>query len=227
MGVGLFDQQAASYDAQWTKWAPVRDSLHFLLEAVFARLPADARVLCVGVGTGAELLHLARRFPGWRFTAVDPSHGMLDVCRRKIEAEGIASRCHLHAGYLDSLEAADLHDAATAFLVSQLYLATEARSAFFGAIAARLRPGALLASSDLASGGGPDAYEGLLRVWLSLMASSGIPPEGLERMRAAYANDVAILAPARVASLIEAGGFEAPLQFFQAGLIHAWFSRRA
>lgn len=39
--------------------------------------------------------------------------------------------------------------------------------------------------------------------------------------------DVAILAPATVASVIESGGFEPPVQFFQAGLLHAWFSRRS
>ncbi len=45
-------------------------------------------------------------------------------------------------------------------------------------------------------------------------------------MKAAYAKDVAILPPADVASIIESGGFEAPVQFFQAGLIHAWFAKR-
>ena len=43
----------------------------------------------------------------------------------------------------------------------------------------------------------------------------------------AYANDVGVLAPGRIASIIEPGGFRLPVQFFQAGLIHAWLSRRA
>jgi tRNA (cmo5U34)-methyltransferase len=51
----LFDQQAAGYDKQWEKTAPIRDGLHFLLGAVFAELPDDARILGVGAGTGAEL----------------------------------------------------------------------------------------------------------------------------------------------------------------------------
>lgn len=68
----LFDRQAAGYDSQWARMAPVRDGLYFLVEAVFATLPADAHVLGVGVGTGAELAFLAKRFPGWRFTAVEP-----------------------------------------------------------------------------------------------------------------------------------------------------------
>ena len=36
----LFDQQAAGYDAQWARMAPIRDSLLFLLESAFAALPA-------------------------------------------------------------------------------------------------------------------------------------------------------------------------------------------
>jgi tRNA (cmo5U34)-methyltransferase len=67
----------------------------------------------------------------------------------------------------------------------------------------------------------------LLPVWLTMMSPTGIDPERLERMRAAYAKDVAILPPKVITSLIESGGFEGPVQFFQAGLIHAWFSRRA
>lgn len=111
--------------------------------------------------------------------------------------------------------------------MSQFILEQSARSEFFRAIAERLRPGGILASSDLASEVGSNDYEALLQAWLNMMAAAGIPTEGLERMRTAYAQDVAILPPKRIASIIESGGFEAPVQFFQAGLIHAWFSRRA
>ena len=62
---------------------------------------------------------------------------------------------------------------------------------------------------------------------MSMMASSDISPEGIERMRKAYANDVGVLPPIKIASIIEAGGFEPSVQFFQAGLIHAWLSKRA
>ena len=223
----VFDQQAAGYDEQWRKTAPIRDGLLFLLEAVFAGLPVNARILCVGVGTGLEMAYLAKRFPQWSFTAVEPSGAMLDVCRKKAKNEGFLYRCHFHEGYLDSLPGGDPFDAATCFLVSQFIQEEEARSEFFRAIAARLQPGAILASSDLASDVGSSEYEALLRVWFNMMAGAvGMPPEGLERMRAAYAKDVAILPPARVESLLRAGGFEAPVQFYQAGLIHAWFSRR-
>ncbi|OBX35952.1 hypothetical protein A8U91_00288 [Halomonas elongata] len=188
-----FDQQASGYDKQWAKLAPIRDGLHFLLESVLAELPADARVLCVGVGTGAELAYLAKKFPRCRFTVVEPSGAMLDVCRHRATKEGFKSSCYFHEGYLDSLPIKDMHDAATCFLVSQFILDQGARSEFFRTIANRLQPGGILASSDLASEVGSDDYEALLRVWLNMMAAADVPPEGLERMRAAYARDVAVL----------------------------------
>lgn len=222
----VFDQQASRYDKQWAKTAPIRDGLHFLLESIFAELPAEARILCVGAGTGAEIAYLARKFPHWSFTAVEPSGAMLEVCRQRAETEGFTARCYFHEGYLDSLSLEARHDAATCFLVSQFILEPAARSEFFRAIAIRLRPGGILASSDLAADVGSNDYEALLHAWLNMMAAAGIPPEGLARLRTAYAKDVAILPPKRIAAIIESGGFEAPVQFYQAGLIHAWFSRR-
>jgi tRNA (cmo5U34)-methyltransferase len=223
----VFDQQAPGYDKQWAKLSPIRDGLHFLLESLFADLPADARILCVGAGTGAELAHLARKFPQWRFTAVDPSGAMLEVCRRLAEREGFESRCRFHEGYLHSLPADDLHHAATCLLVSQFIVAQEARTDFFRSIADRLHPGGILASSDLASDVGSQDFNALLQVWTRMMLAAGMPPEGMERMKAAWARDVAILPPASVASIIASGGFEPPVQFYQAALIHAWFCKRA
>ncbi|UYG05445.1 class I SAM-dependent methyltransferase [Halomonas sp. LR3S48] len=223
----LFDQQAASYDTQWAKTAPIRNCLHLLLGSMFAELPADAKVLCVGVGTGDELLYLASEHPGWSFTAVEPSGAMLDICRQRTEKEDIASRCTFHEGYLGSLPVIVPHDAATCFLVSQFILDESERSRFFSEIADRLKPGGILASADLASDVESLEYEELLCAWMNMMSAADISSEAVERMRKAYANDVGVLPPAKVASIIESGGFELPVQFFQAGLIHAWLSRRA
>ncbi len=222
----IFDQQAAGYDERWARTAPIRDALHFLLEAVFAGLPSDARVLCVGAGTGEEMAYLARRFPRWTFTAVEPSGAMLEVCRRKAEREGFSDRCRLHEGYLASLPAQAPFDAATCLLVSQFILDPPQRSALFGAIGERLRPGGILASADLAADIHSPSYDTQLALWMHLMAAGGIATAGLEQMRAAYARDVAILPPAEVAALIAAAGFDTPLVFHQAGLIHAWSCRR-
>ena len=50
---------AEAYDRRNSALAPISDALHFLMRLVLADLPIDARVLCVGMGTGAEILSLA------------------------------------------------------------------------------------------------------------------------------------------------------------------------
>lgn len=223
----LFDRQAPNYDQQWQKMAPIRECLYLFLESIFAKLDSEARVLCVGAGTGKELIFLAQRFPRWQFTVVEPSGAMLEACRQAAQNAHFSARCHFHEGYLDSLDVGEKHDAATCFLVSQFILEPNERSAFFRQIADKLKPEGILVSSDLASDTASENYQQLLGLWLTLMSKSEISNEDVIRMREAYSRDVAILPPGKVASIIAAGGFEAPVQFYQAGLIHAFFAKRA
>lgn len=220
--------QAAVYDQQFAKMAPLRDALHLLMEAVLCGLPADARILCVGAGTGAEIIRLAGRFPGWRFMAVDPSGPMLNVCRRRVGELGLASRCEFHEGFLDSLPAAETaFDAATSILVSHFILSAEERRAYFRAIAGRLRPGGMLVNADLAADVSSPSFPSLLDVWIRTMNAAEVPPEKVESIRAAYDKAVAFLPPAKLGALLEAAGFETPVLFLQTGLIHAWYARHA
>jgi tRNA (cmo5U34)-methyltransferase len=222
-----FDRaHAESYDQRFARLAAMRDALHLLTGAILVDLPVNARILCVGAGTGHELLYLAEKFPGWNFTAVEPSAPMLDLCRRKAGERGISARCTFHQGYLDSLAPSAPFDAATSLLVSQFILEREARVDFFRAIAARLRPGAFLVSADLASDTGSSNYQELLEVWLRLMRETGSPREQLERLRVTYGRDVAVSPVEQISSIIAGGGFEAPVLFLQTCLIHAWFARR-
>lgn len=223
----LFDQQASSYDQQWGRMAPINNALHLLTTAVLSDLTPKAHILCVGSGTGAEILHLAQKFPGWRFTAVEPSTAMLDVFRQKAEECGILSRCSLHAGHLDSLPSDDTFDAATALLVSQFILDKRLRSAFFQNIACRLQPHGLLICSDLAGDLDDTESQNLLEVWFRLMTDSGLSTEGVNRMREAYTRDVAVLPSQSVRDIIRKGGFDSPVPFFQAGMIHAWYAKRS
>lgn len=223
----VFDRSASGYDQQWSKLAPLRDALHVLMAAAFSELREDARCLCLGVGTGSELIDLAQRHPGWTFTAVEPSVPMLDVCRHKAAAQGVAARCVFHAGYLESLPPTSAFDAATSLLVSQFILDRTARSAYFREIAERLRPGGVLVTADLAADTASPAYKGLLKTWWRVMRGADLSDDGLARMQAAYERDVGILPPDEVAALIASGGFDAPVLFLQTGLIHAWFAQRS
>lgn len=223
----VFDKQASGYEEQQRKLAPVHEGLYFQLEWILSELPQDARILCVGLGAGAELSYLANKFPHWSFTAVEPSGAMLDVCRQRAEKEGFISRCVFHEGYVESLPDIGLHNAATCFMVSQFILDNQARSKFFRSISERLKPNGILVSADLSSAVRSPEYKALLKAWVSMLHAANVPASGIEKVHTAWEKDVAILPPEDVKTIIKLGGFDLPVQFYQAGFVHGWFSRRA
>jgi tRNA (cmo5U34)-methyltransferase len=222
-----FDEShAASYDERFAKLAPFRDALHLVTQLALRDLPADGRILCVGAGTGAELLHLAAAAPGWRFTAVDPSEPMLRRCRARAEAAGLGARCSFHGGTVETLpRGGGPFDGATALLVSQFLVARDERVGFFRSIADRLRPGAPLVIADLALPSAPPG--GLLELWERAWLHADVPAEQVARIRDAFGKQVAVEPPDDVAAIVAAGGFEAPLRCFQTVLIHGWLARRS
>jgi tRNA (cmo5U34)-methyltransferase len=223
----IFDQKfASSYDKRFEKLAPMRNALHVLIRLVLSELPNDAQILCVGVGTGSELIDLAQTFPQWKFTLIEPAAPMLNICRQKALEYGIASRCTFHEGYLDSLPASPPFHAATCLLVSHFFMQQEERRNFFRQIAARLLPNGYLVSSDLASEMSSSAYQNLLEVWLRMLKYSETSAEEIEKFLTSYGRDTAILPPQEVEAIIASSGFEAPVLFFQTLLIHAWYSKR-
>ncbi|MGL4620336.1 MAG: class I SAM-dependent methyltransferase [Chroococcidiopsis sp.] len=223
----VFDQERASkHDQQFAKLAPMRDGLDLSICMVLSELPDEARILCVGVGTGRELIYLAQHFPQWQFTAIEPATPMLDICRQKAEAYGIASRCTFHEGYLDSLPASDAFDAATCIWVSHFITQPEERHNFFRQIGARLRPNGYLVSSDLVSDMSTPTYQSLLAVTRRMFQYAEMPTEEIEKIIGAYGQDVAILPTQEVESIIASRGFDTPVLFFQTFLIHAWYAKR-
>jgi tRNA (cmo5U34)-methyltransferase len=223
----VFDKQASGYEEQQKKLAPVHEGLYFQLEWILSDLPREARILCVGLGAGAELSYLASKFPYWSFTAVEPSGAMLDQCRLRAEKAGFASRCVFHEGYLESLPSVELHDAATCFMVSQFFLDDEVRSGFFRAITERLRSEGILVNADLSSEVGSYEYRALLQAWVKMLHAANVPADAIDKTHSAWERDVAILPPDDVKSIIRRGGFDSPVQFYQAGFVHAWFARKS
>ena len=222
----VFDEERASnYDTRQSKLAPLRDTLHLLIRLILSELPADARILCVGVGTGLELIYLAQEFPQWHFTAVEPASAMLKICRQKAEESGVASRCTWHEGYLDSLPPSASFDAATCLLVSHFFMQREERQQFFSQIASRLRPQGYLVSADLASDMSTSSYQSLREVWTRMLKYAECPDEEVEKFLAAHGRDAAVLPPDEVGSLITSSGFGTPVLFLQTLFIHAWYAR--
>jgi tRNA (cmo5U34)-methyltransferase len=223
----VFDEERAStYDQRAAKIAPLRDTLHLLTRLILSELPADARILCVGVGTGLELIYLAQEFPQWQFTAIEPASAMLTTCRQKAEECGVASRCTWHEGYLDSLPPSESFDAATCFLVSHFLMRKEERRNLFSQIASRLRPHGFLVSADLASDMSSASYQSLREAWTRMLKYAEYPDEDIEKFLASHGRAVAVLSPREIASIIESSGFDTPVLFLQTLFIHAWYARR-
>lgn len=221
-----FNKKAATtYDAERARLSPLKSALHLFMELVLQDVPESARVLCVGSGTGAELIYLAKAFPKWTFTALDPAAPMLEICREAAAKEGVLDRITFHEGYLDSLPDSEPFDVATAVLVSH-FLQTPERTNFFAEIANRLTPNGIIISADIATDQSAPTFEQLYEVWNRMHAFMGVSPEKVEKFRAAFGTKISVIPPSELADLIQSAGFEAPVQFFQALFIHAFFARK-
>lgn len=222
-----FDASRAEiYDRQFEPLRAIKDAMHLVMHVHFASLPADARILIAGAGTGAEARFLAPLFPGWRFTLVDPAAPMLDVARRHAEAGGFADRCVFHVGFVSSLPH-EAHDAAASVLVSHFLTAASARQAFFEDIAARLKPGGLLFDADLCADPQEASFDAVMDLWLSMMAHSGMmDAEGKVRYRAMFGREFAAHGPAEVEAILGRAGFSSAA-CFQVALIRGWIASRS
>jgi len=82
------------FDAGGSKlFIPGYEALHRMTVVRLAEgVPERARILVVGAGGGFELEAFARMKLEWRFLALDPSAGMLDLARKRIESMGAADR---------------------------------------------------------------------------------------------------------------------------------------
>lgn len=223
--VAFDEANAAGYDERFAPLVAMTHALHLLMRGLLLDLPANARVLCVGAGTCAEMMALAPHFPGWQFTAVDPSGPMLAICRRKAEAAGFAQRCRFHEGYLGSLPKGEAFDAASCVLVSHFVLDRGSRVDLFRDIASRLRPGGWLISADLAGDLDRLPDSALLEQWMDLMRLTGASAEQREQLRIAYRREVSVLPPAQIESMLAEAGFASSLAIYHALLLHAWAGR--
>lgn len=148
----FFDNKSSeSYDERNRRLLPIIKNLHFLTQLVLADLPADAHILCVGVGTGEEIMALASTYPGWKFTGVEPSAPMCDICQKKIEDAGLASRCTIVNGYVADIDDAPEFDAALCFLVTHFITDLTERQGIFTGMHRRLKPGGYLINADISN----------------------------------------------------------------------------
>jgi tRNA (cmo5U34)-methyltransferase len=212
---------AEGYDGKWVKMRALNEGLHFCLRMVLSSLAADARVLVVGAGTGAELLALAAANPGWRFTVVEPARGMMKVCRRRAEEAGILSRCTFHEGYLETLPEGELHAAATSVLVSHFIMERADRVGFYREMARRVTQGGVLVNVDLTGALGTEEFTRLLEVWGAMYRNSGLSFDVKS-----FEGRVGVLPVEEVEGMMVEAGWELPVMFYQGLVIRGWFGGR-
>lgn len=165
-GVRYDARHAAAYDRKIRQLIPGYDTLHELSEFLLATLlPADARILVAGSGSGEELLRYARRGTGWSLAGVEPSADMNLLAAAKLKDADLAGRVTLLQGKLGEVMLGEGYDAVTSLLVMHFLPDDGAKAAYLKALAAALRPGGWLLLADLGGERGEAGFERLFAVW--------------------------------------------------------------
>lgn len=222
----LFGREMAdSYDEKNSRLAAISDNMHFLVGLVLADLPARARILCVGVGTGAEILPLAKARPEWSFVGVDPSADMLGTCRARLERAGVLDRCELVHGHVDDVPAGAEFDAALSILVAH-FVGRAERAGFYRGIRDRLKPEGCFVSTEISHDLDAADFPAMLSNWARVQTLMGATPASLQALPDTLRSALSVLSPAETEALLRAAGFALPVQFFQAFLIRGWYAVR-
>lgn len=224
--VDAFTETAKGYDERNRRLTPIADSMHFLIRLILKDLPRKARVLCMGVGTGAEILSLAADFPGWTFVGVDPSRGMLEVCRQRLSEAGILDRCELIEGYLDDAPAGETFDAALSILVGH-FVAREDRIPFYRGLHQRLVPDGILINTELSFDLDSPQFPTMLERWASVQSTTPATAESLANLSRQLRETLTVLSPSQTELLLHDSGIPVPVRFFQAFLICGWYGTKA
>lgn len=215
---------AATYDEKNRGLAPIAENMHFLIRLILRDLPDRARVLCVGVGTGAEIVSLAAAYPTWTFVGVDPSSAMLEVCRQRLMAAGVLERCELVHGYVKDVTEEEF-DAVIAVLVGH-FVPRNDRSSFYGQMVNRLQPGGYLITTELSFDLDSKAFPSMMRQWEAVQALMGATPASLAALPQVLRQTLAVLPPAEVEARLLEAGVDEPVRFFQSFMISGWYGRK-
>lgn len=217
-----FSNTAKLYDERNQQLSSISENMHFLIRLALKDAPLRARVLCVGVGTGAEILSLAQAFPEWTFVGVDPAQGMLDVCRERLAEAGILSRCELVHGYVHELPLREDFDIAVSVLVAH-FVKRDDRPNFYKAMCDRLRAKGILVNTEISFDLDSKEFPSMLQNWKAVQQLMGATPESLANLEVQLRAMLTVVPPAETEKILRASGVSLPVQFFQAFMIRGWY----
>lgn len=222
----FFTQELAlAYDERNRQLSPISDNLHFLIRLVLKNLPARSRILCVGVGTGAEIFSLAKAFPEWNFVAVDPSASMLEVCRERLNKAGLSDRCTLIHGYVQDVPKGEAFDAVLSVLVAH-FVKREDRLSFYQNMVQRLKIDGYLINAEISYDLQSDKFELMLKNWEQVQTLMGATPESLANLSNQLRDILTVCSHSETENFLRQSGLKTPVQFFQAFMISAWYAKK-
>ena len=221
------DRRAAVYDGLIRQVVPGYDVLHRLIRLIlYGILDEAAHVLVPGAGTGMEIETLATGRPDWRFTAIDPSPGMIEAARQRIADEGLAGRTTFHEGTIEDLPGPERFDAASLVLVMHFLPDDGAKAALLRHIAARLQPGAPLILADLFGEPESPPFRRHMDVWGAWQLECGIEAEDVEKGFRHVVKDIHFVSEERIGALLAETGFGPPQPFWRNLAFGAWLAFR-
>lgn len=217
--------RANSYDQNNLHMVPIYENLHYLIKIVLSQVAPNSKILCVGVGTGSEIIELAQAFPKFTFIAVDPSASMLEVCKDKLQKLNLIDRCELIHGYIEDAPEKDNFDAALCLLVLH-HTSIEDRSKIIAGIFKRLKKSGYFICAEISFDLSSSAFENIIEKWKSMIRRSGSPEEKIQSLPKMMKEHLFIQSPVDVERMLITSGFSTCIQFFQALMIRAWYSQK-
>lgn len=217
------EELAKKYDDRNRQLAPISACLQFLTRLILEEYPANSTVLCVGIGTGADILALAEAFPEWTFVGVEPSLSMLSVCRERMASANVLDRCELIHGFVSDVPSDPKFDVATALLVGH-FIDRRDRSDFYRGITDRLRDGGCLVNAEISYDLDSESFPSMVRNWQSIQRLMGGTDESLRSVPQQLKETLSVLPPDEIEKLIAESGAVTPVKFFQAYMIAGWYA---
>lgn len=217
--------RAKFYDQNNIHLMPIFENLYYLIKILLSEISPNSKILCVGVGTGNEIIELAEAFPKFTFVAVDPSISMLEACQDKLQRLNLLDRCKLIHGYIEDVPETHEFDAALCLLVLH-HVSLEDRIKIIAGISKRLKSAGYFIFAEISIDFSTSTFEDIIEKWKSLIRISGSPEEKIQNLPSMMKEHLSIQAPLEVERMLVTCGFSIYVQFFQALLIRAWYARK-